>query len=135
MRWTLNAEKEISILCKSDPGNLDLLRTMPLPDCAGITGSLVPSNIGAMRGGVWGQIVCKFDRVKKPGLMTGTGQYMRGSPQFLLERDRCGGCSCAGKHSTLRRRRNGSRIRKTIQKCTHKAQPIISPENSGASHL
>jgi hypothetical protein len=45
VRWTLNAEKEISILCKSDPGNVDLLRTMPLPDCAGTTGSLVPPNI------------------------------------------------------------------------------------------
>ena len=50
VRRTLEADEEISSLFKSDPGNVDLLRTMPLPDCAGITGSLVPSNIGAHEG-------------------------------------------------------------------------------------
>ena len=55
VRWTLEVDEEVSSLFKSDPGFVDLLRTMPLPDCAGITGNLVLSNIAGssmMRGGV-----------------------------------------------------------------------------------
>ena len=43
MRWTLNAENEGSVLCKSDPGNVDLLRTMPLPDSAADAGTPMPN--------------------------------------------------------------------------------------------
>jgi hypothetical protein len=50
VRWPLEADEEVSSLFKSDPGNVELLRTMPLPDCAGITGCLVPSNIAGSRG-------------------------------------------------------------------------------------
>ena len=50
MRWTLEADEEISSLFKSDPGNVDLLRTMPLPDSAANAGSLVPSNIADHEG-------------------------------------------------------------------------------------
>ena len=32
MRWTLDADEEVSMLRKSDLGNVDLLNTMPLPD-------------------------------------------------------------------------------------------------------
>ena len=42
MRWPLDADKEVSILFKSDLGNVDLLRTMPLPDFAANAGTHVP---------------------------------------------------------------------------------------------
>ena len=50
MRWTLNAEEEGSVLCKSDPGNVDLLRTMPLPDSVANAGTPMPKNIGDHEG-------------------------------------------------------------------------------------
>ena len=50
MRWTLNAEKEGSYLLKSDPGNVDLLNTMPLPDSAANAGTPMPKNIADHEG-------------------------------------------------------------------------------------
>jgi hypothetical protein len=34
VRWKLDADEEVSWLLKSDPGNVDLPRTMPLPNSA-----------------------------------------------------------------------------------------------------
>ena len=50
MRWTLGADEEVLSLFKSDPGNVDLLNTMPLPDSAANAGTPMPKNIGLMRG-------------------------------------------------------------------------------------
>ena len=50
MRWPLDADKEVSILFKSDLGNVDLLRTMPLPDSAANAGTPMPKIIGLTRG-------------------------------------------------------------------------------------
>ena len=50
MRWTLGADEEVFDLFKSDPGNVDLLNTMPLPDSAANAGTPMPKNIGLMRG-------------------------------------------------------------------------------------
>jgi len=52
VRWTLNAEKEGSDMFKSDPGNVGLLRAMPLPDSAANAGTPMPKRSGIMRGGV-----------------------------------------------------------------------------------
>ena len=43
MRWTLDADEEVSMVFKSDPGNVDLLRTMPLPDSAADAGTPMPN--------------------------------------------------------------------------------------------
>ena len=62
----------VSSLAKADPGNVDLLKTMPLPDSAANAGTPMPKNIGDHEGE---QIIHKFDRfekAKKPGIMTGT---------------------------------------------------------------
>ena len=72
MRWTLEADEEFSILRKSDLGNVDLLNTMLLPDSAANAGTPMPKNIADHEGE---QIIHKFDRfekAKKPGIMTGT---------------------------------------------------------------
>jgi hypothetical protein len=45
VRWTLDADEEVSSLAKSDPGNVDLLNTMPLPDSAANAGTPMPKNI------------------------------------------------------------------------------------------
>ena len=50
MRWTLDADEEVSSLCKSEPGNVDLLRTMPLPDSVANAGTPMPKNIGDHEG-------------------------------------------------------------------------------------
>ena len=50
MRWTLGADEEVSSLAKSDPGNVDLLNTMPLPDSAANAGTPMPKNIGDHEG-------------------------------------------------------------------------------------
>ena len=50
VRWALEADEEISSLFKYDPGNVDLLRTMPLPDFVANAESLVPSNIADHEG-------------------------------------------------------------------------------------
>ena len=50
MRWTLEADEEVSIVSKSDLGNVDLLNTMPLPDSAANAGTPMPKNIGAHEG-------------------------------------------------------------------------------------
>ena len=50
MRWPLDADEEVSSLAKADPGNVDLLKTMPLPDSAANAGTPMPKNIGLMRG-------------------------------------------------------------------------------------
>ena len=50
MRWTLGTDGEVSMVLKSDPGNVDLLRTMPLPDSAANAGTPMPKNIGAREG-------------------------------------------------------------------------------------
>ena len=42
MRWPLDADEEVSSLAKADPGNVDLLKTMPLPDSAANAGTPVP---------------------------------------------------------------------------------------------
>jgi hypothetical protein len=46
----LGADEEVSTWIKSDPGNVDLLKTMPLPDSAANAGTPMPKNIGLMRG-------------------------------------------------------------------------------------
>ena len=43
MRWTLDADTEVSILFKSDLGNVDLPRTLPLPNSAADAGTPLPS--------------------------------------------------------------------------------------------
>ena len=50
MRWTLAADKEFSMLRKSDLGNVDLLRTMLLPDSAANAGTPMPKNIADHEG-------------------------------------------------------------------------------------
>ena len=45
MRWALGADQEFSMVRKSDPGNVDLLRSMPLPDSAAEAGTPMPKNI------------------------------------------------------------------------------------------
>ena len=50
VRWTLEADEEVSMVLKSDPGNVDLLKTMPLPDSAANAGTPMPKIIGLMRG-------------------------------------------------------------------------------------
>ena len=50
MRWPLDADEEVSSLAKADPGNVDLLETMPLPDSAANAGTPMPKIIGLMRG-------------------------------------------------------------------------------------
>ena len=45
MRWTLDADEEVSMLRKSDPGNVDLLKTMPLPDSAANAGTPMPKTL------------------------------------------------------------------------------------------
>ena len=51
MCWTLDANEEVLSVAKSDPGNVDLLNTMPLPDSAANAGTPMPKNIGAHEGG------------------------------------------------------------------------------------
>ena len=43
MRWTLDADTEVSTLFKSDLGNVDLLRTMPFPNSAADAETPMPS--------------------------------------------------------------------------------------------
>ena len=50
VRWTLEADEEFSMLRKSDLGNVDLLRTMPLPDSAANAGTPMPKNIADHEG-------------------------------------------------------------------------------------
>ena len=50
MRWTLGADEEVSMVRKCDPGNVDLLNTMPLPDSAANAGTPMPKNIGDREG-------------------------------------------------------------------------------------
>jgi hypothetical protein len=45
VRWTLDADEEVSTCLKSDPGNVDLLRTMPLPDSAANAGTPMPKTL------------------------------------------------------------------------------------------
>ena len=42
MRWTLDADEEVFIVSRADLGNVDLLRTMPLPDSAANAGTPMP---------------------------------------------------------------------------------------------
>jgi hypothetical protein len=42
VRWPLDADEEVSSLAKADPGNVDLPRTMPLPDSAANAGTPMP---------------------------------------------------------------------------------------------
>ena len=46
----MDADEEVSIVSRADLGNVDLLRTMPLPDSAANAGTPVPKNIGAHEG-------------------------------------------------------------------------------------
>ena len=50
VRWTLDAEEEVSWVFKPDPGNVDLLNTMPLPDSGADTGTPMPKNIADHEG-------------------------------------------------------------------------------------
>ena len=50
VRWTLDANAVQIILRKSDLGNVDLLRTMPLPDSAANAGTPMPKNIADHEG-------------------------------------------------------------------------------------
>ena len=50
MRWTLGAAKRCGSFFTSDPGNVDLLKTMPLPDSAANAGTPMPKIIGAHEG-------------------------------------------------------------------------------------
>jgi hypothetical protein len=50
VRWTLNAEKDGSSFLKSDPGIIDLLRTMPLSDSVADAGTTMPKNIADHEG-------------------------------------------------------------------------------------
>ena len=50
VRWTLDADEEVSIVSRADLGNVDLLRTMPLPDSVANAGTPMPKNIGAREG-------------------------------------------------------------------------------------
>ena len=52
MRWTLDADEEVFMVFRADLGNVDLLRTMPLPDSAANARTPMPKNIGLMGGGV-----------------------------------------------------------------------------------
>ena len=47
MRWPLDADEEVSSLAKADPGNVDLLNTMPLPDSAANAGTPMPKKSGS----------------------------------------------------------------------------------------
>ena len=62
VRWTLDADKEVSWVFKSDPGNVDLLRTMPLSDSVADAGTPMPKDIADHEGE---QIIHKFDRFEK----------------------------------------------------------------------
>jgi hypothetical protein len=50
VRWTLDADEEVAIVSRADLGNVDLPRTMPLPDSAANAGTPMPQNIGAHEG-------------------------------------------------------------------------------------
>ena len=50
MRWTLGADEEVSMVLKSDLGNVDLLNTMPLPDFAANAGTPISKNIADHEG-------------------------------------------------------------------------------------
>ena len=52
VRWTLDADEEVSWtwVLKSDLGNVELPRTMPLPDFAANAGKPMPKNIGDHEG-------------------------------------------------------------------------------------
>ena len=50
MRWTLGAAKRCRVFFTSDPGNVDLLNTMPLPDSAANAGTPMPKNIADHEG-------------------------------------------------------------------------------------
>ena len=52
MRWTLGADEEVLSLFKSDPGNVDLPRTMLLPDSAANAGMEVWCRQTSHEGGV-----------------------------------------------------------------------------------
>ena len=45
VRWTLDADEEVSIVSRADLGNVDLPRTMPLPDSVANAGTPMQKNI------------------------------------------------------------------------------------------
>ena len=49
-RWTLDADEEVFMVFRADLGNVDLLRTMPLPDSDANAGTPMPKNVGAHDG-------------------------------------------------------------------------------------
>ena len=51
VRWTLDADEEVSSLAKSDLGNVAPANTMSLPDSAANAGTPMPKNIA----GSWGR--------------------------------------------------------------------------------
>ena len=48
--WMLGADEEVSPWSKSNLGNVDRLKTMPLPDSAANAGTPMPKIIGAHEG-------------------------------------------------------------------------------------
>jgi hypothetical protein len=45
VRWTLGQPKRCRFVSTSDPGNVDLLNTMPLPDSAADAGTPMPKTL------------------------------------------------------------------------------------------
>ncbi len=50
VRWTLDADEEVSWVLKSDPGNVDLLNARAGADSAATAGTPMQKIIGLMRG-------------------------------------------------------------------------------------
>ena len=50
VRWTLGADEEVFMVFRADLGNVDLPRTMPLPNSAANAGTPMPKNIGDHEG-------------------------------------------------------------------------------------
>ena len=92
-------EKRCRSFFTSDPGDVDLPHTIPLPDSATNARTPMPKNIADRDGRSLRAINHKFDRVKKHGIMTGTEEMrseknqsqdiLKASSPLLLERDRC----------------------------------------------
>ena len=73
MRWTLDADEEVFMVSRTDLDNVDLLHTMLLPDYAANAGTPMAKNIGAHEGEQTIHKLERFEKAKRPGIMTGTG--------------------------------------------------------------
>ena len=45
MDWTLDADEEVFMVFRADPGNVDLMNTIPLPDSAANVGTGVGEQV------------------------------------------------------------------------------------------